>query len=230
MAHLCGLGYLAKPENIKKTLSSIARYNYVESFGDHFNNMRSYALGNESGLSVTAYPDPEKRPDVPLSYFAEAWSGLEYTAAAGMIYEGMQAEALKTIQDVRKRYDGNKRSPFNEEECGNHYARAMASWASIIAYSEFSYSGIDGSLIITSKPGNYFWSNGYSWGNALVAEEGGKVKVTLEVYHGSIKLSSVTAADMVAVPGVKAKGTSTIKNPVVLKEGSKQEFIIQTKK
>ena len=216
MAHLCDLGYLAKPEHVKKALTSVARYNYVGSFGDHFNNMRSFALGNEPGLSVTAYPDPKKRPEVPLSYFAEAWSGLEYTAAAGMIYEGLQAEALKTITDVRSRYDGFKRSPFNEEECGNHYARAMASWASIVALSEFSYSAIDGSFTITSKPGNYFWSNGYSWGNAVVASDGsGKPTVTLAVHFGNLKVSSVVA---------KGTGTSTLKKPVVLKEGSIQQF------
>ncbi len=51
--------------------------------------MRSYALGDESGLMLTSYPDPSKRPAVPLSYAFEAWTGLEYTAATGMIYEGM---------------------------------------------------------------------------------------------------------------------------------------------
>jgi non-lysosomal glucosylceramidase len=216
MAHICGLGYLAKPDHVKKALESIAKYNYVESFGDHFNNMRSYALGNESGLSVTAYPDPAKRPKVPLSYFAEAWSGLEYTAAAGMIYEGMPEEAIKAIQHVRSRYDGLKRNPFNEEECGNHYARAMASWASVLAWSEFNYSAIDGRFSITSKPGNYFWSNGYSWGNAEVGND----KVVLSVHHGNLKLNAVE---------LKKSGTINLREPLALKEGETKLFVMVKK-
>ena len=49
-----------------------------------------------------------------------------------MIYENMNTEALNIISDVRNRYDGYKRNPFNEEECGNHYARAMASWSALL--------------------------------------------------------------------------------------------------
>lgn len=218
MAHLCGLGYLAKPENIKAALNSIAEYNYVESFGDHFNNMRSFALGREAGLSVTAYPDPSKRPEIPLSYHAEAWSGLEYTAAAGMIFEGMPDKAVKTVTDVRKRYDGFKRSPFNEEECGNHYARAMASWALIPAWSEFDYSAITGSFTITGKPGNYFWSNGYAWGNATVeTTPEGKVNATISVHHGNLKLSRVI---------VENAGSHKLRKMTILKEGQQQAFVM----
>ncbi|HEX6226675.1 MAG TPA: GH116 family glycosyl-hydrolase [Chryseolinea sp.] len=220
MAHICGLGYLAKPQNVKKALQSIAKYNYVESFGDHFNNMRSFALGGEAGLSLTSYPDPDKRPEVPLSYYAEAWSGLEYTAAAGMIYEGLEDDAIKTITDVRRRYDGYKRSPFNEEECGNHYARAMASWASIIAWSEFNYSAVDGSFVITSKPGNYFWSNGYSWGNARVENAGENVKLLIAVHHGQLQVSSVS---------LKNGSSSKLKKEIVLQAGDEREIILSQK-
>jgi uncharacterized protein (DUF608 family) len=213
MAHVCGLGYLAKPANIHKTLESISTYNYVSAFGDHFNNMRSYALGDEAGLSVTAYPDPSKRPEVPLSYYAEAWSGLEYTAAAGMIFEGMPEPALKAIRDVRSRYDGLKRNPFNEEECGNHYARAMASWGTLVAWSEFNYSAVTGRFQVTAKPGNYFWSNGYSWGNVEV-DSGG---VVLSVHHGSLKLNSLE---------MKGHGSAQLKRPTVIQEGNSITFAI----
>ena len=219
MAHICGLGYLAKPENVRKALQSIIKYNYVPSFGDHFNNMRSYALGGEAGLSVTAYPDPEKRPDVPLSYFAEAWSGLEYTAAAGMIFEGLRDEAVNTVADVRKRYDGLKRSPFNEEECGNHYARAMASWATVVAWSEFDYDAHSGTFTITAQPGNYFWSNGYAWGNAKVAETNGAKEISITVLSGSLKLGQVVAHRL---------GSSKLKKPMTLTEGTSYTTTVRT--
>ncbi len=214
MAWICGLGYLADSAHIKKTLESIYKYNHVISFGDHFNNMRSYALGDESGLMLTSYPDPSKRPAVPLSYAFEAWTGLEYTAATGMIYEGMNEDALKIISDVRNRYDGYKRNPFNEEECGNHYARAMASWSAFIAYSRFNYSAVEKSFSITSKPGNYFWSNGYSWGNVIVGDH----NLQIAVHSGKLEIKTIH---------LQGAGTLNIKNPVTIGESQVQEFTVK---
>ncbi|MDX9948019.1 MAG: hypothetical protein RBS38_11685 [Bacteroidales bacterium] len=50
--------------------------------------------------------------------------------------------AVKCIFNFRNRYDGGKRSPFNEAECGHHYGRAMASWSAVLAPSGFNYSGV----------------------------------------------------------------------------------------
>ena len=214
MAWICGLGYLADSVHIKKTLESIWKYNHVKSFGKQFNNMRSYALGDESGLMLTAYPDPSKRPTVPLSYAFEAWTGLEYTAATGMFYAGKSGDGLKIITDTRNRYDGYKRNPFNEEECGNHYARAMASWSAIIAISRFNYSGVEKSFSVTSMPGNYFWSNGYSWGNVTVSNH----KLLISVHHGSLALKTIH---------LQGGGSLKLKTAITIKEGATQEFAIQ---
>ncbi len=211
MAWICGLGYLADSNHIKKTFQSIWKYNHVSSFGDHFNNMRSYALGNESGMILTAYPDPSKRPAVPLSYGFEAWTGLEYTAATGMIYVGMKEDALKIISDTRSRYDGYKRNPFNEEECGNHYARAMAAWSAFIAFSQFHYSAVDKDFTITAGPGNYFWSNGYSWGIATVSNHA----VSISVHHGKLDIRSLH---------LKGVSSLLLKKPVTIGENEKQDF------
>ena len=188
MAHICGLGYLAPEEHIKTTLQSIMKYNYRESMEGHFNNMRSYALGNESALLMASWP--KGRPKVPFPYFSEVMTGFEYTAAMGMIYEGMEPEGLEVIRNIRNRYDGAKRSPFNEAECGHHYARAMASWASVIALSGFQYSAIDNSMTFTSKPGTYFWSNGSAWGTCKVFQN----TAELNVLSGEIAISRFTLA------------------------------------
>jgi uncharacterized protein (DUF608 family) len=213
MAFVCGLGYLADSSHIRKALSSIWKYNRLKPFGDHFNNMRSYALGDEGGLVVTAYPDPAKRPAIPLSYGFEAWTGVEYTAAAGMFYMGMDKEAGQVIKDIRDRYDGFKRNPFNEEECGNHYVRAMASWSEILALSKFNYSGVDKSFSITAKPGNYFWSNGYSWGKATVSYN----KVTIAVHHGNLDVQTIRLSN-----GRVLK----LKKMMTIAENSSSAFII----
>jgi non-lysosomal glucosylceramidase len=216
MALILGLGYLAKPENIKKAYQSIWKYNLVKNFGDQFNNMRAYAMANESGLMLTAYPDLSKRPKIPLSYAFEAWSGLEYTAAAGMFLEGMTEEGLQTVKNVRDRYNGHKRNPFNEDECGNHYARAMASWSTILALSEFNFSGVENKFTITAKPGNYFWSNGYSWGNAEVGPN--QIKITVK--YGSLDLKKVT---------LNGKSALTLKKDIVLKEDESLVFTMASK-
>jgi uncharacterized protein (DUF608 family) len=213
MAFICGLGYLADSVHIKKALASIWKYNHKNSFQEQFNNMRSYALGDEAGLILTAYPDPAKRPAVPLSYGFEAWTGLEYTAATGMLYAGMKAEALQVIKDVRNRYDGVKRNPFNEEECGNHYVRAMASWSALIAISQFHYSGVDKTFAITATPGNYFWSNGSSWGNAMVEGD----KVTVAVYHGKLDIRSIQCGNR----------TVKLKKTIAVTEGKSSEFKVK---
>ena len=218
MAHVCGLGYLADPVHVKKALESISRFNYVPAFGDLFNNMRTYVIGDEPGLIVTAYPDPAKKPKTPLSYGSESWTGLEYTAASGMIYEGMNDEAIRTMIDVRNRYDGAKRNPFNEPECGNHYARAMASWSTVLAMSRFHYSAVEEAFSVTAAPGRYFWSNGYSWGNASVSKAGkGSVNVKIMVAYGTLNLKSV---------GVSGKTAAKLQEHITLHEGDTKEFSV----
>ncbi len=186
MAHICGLGYLADKGHIKTTLKSIMKYNYVKDFSPTFNNMRSYVMGKESGLIMASWP--HGRLKVPFPYFAESMSGFEYTAAVGMLYESQTENGLTCIKSIRDRFDGYKRNPYDEPECGHHYARAMASWAAVLATSGFHYSGVTKSMSFTSKPGTYFWSNGYAWGTCTIANR----QATLVVMSGEVALSRFT--------------------------------------
>ena len=186
MSHICGLGYLGDAENMKTTLKSIMKYNFVDRTGAYFNNMRSYALGDEPALLMASWPNG--RLEVPFPYFSECMTGFEYCAAAGMLYEGMIDDGMKCINAVRDRFDGARRNPFNEPECGWHYARSMASWSTILALSGFQYSGVDKTMTFTSNPGRYFWSNGYAYGICEVSEK----SVKLEVMKGSLELKSLS--------------------------------------
>ncbi|HSH19949.1 MAG TPA: GH116 family glycosyl-hydrolase [Draconibacterium sp.] len=190
MAHICGLGYLASEENIKTTLKSILKYNSMESMENHFNNMRSYALGKESALLMASWP--KGRPKIPFPYFSEVMTGFEYAAAVGMMFEEMQPEGISVVKNIRDRYDGAKRSPFDEAECGHHYARAMASWGANLALTGFHYSAISKSIEFTSTHGNYFWSNGYAWGMAKVSDAG----IELNVDFGSIEIKNLKLGNL----------------------------------
>ena len=106
VAHICNLGYLLDSEKVCKAHQGIMKYNYRESLSDHFNCFRSYALGNEAALLMAAYPG--SRPDNPFPYFTEVMTGFEYTAAVGMLYEGLTDDGLQCIKTIRDRYDGRR--------------------------------------------------------------------------------------------------------------------------
>jgi hypothetical protein len=182
MAHVCGLGYLAKKENVQTALKTVMKNNFVPRFDNIFNNMRSYVMDKESGLIMASWP--KGRLKVPFPYFAESMSGFEYAAAIGMLYEGQTEAGLKCIQAIRDRFDGEKRNPFDEPECGHHYARAMAAWSAPMAFSKFNYNGIEKSISFTSTPGTYFWSNGNAYGTCTVEGQ----KATLKVLSGKINI------------------------------------------
>ncbi len=215
MAHICGLGYLAPKNHIKTTLESILKYNSRESMANHFNNMRSYALGNESALLMASWPNG--RPKIPFPYFSEVMTGFEYTAAVGMIYEGMENEGLNVIENIRERYNGAKRSPFDEAECGHHYARAMASWASVLAITGFHYSAIDKTMKMNAKPGKWFWSNGYSWGTVDIQKKDLKYNIKLNVLFGELMIESFE---------LKGTGIFKVKTQTNLGEGKSLQFEI----
>jgi uncharacterized protein (DUF608 family) len=189
LAHVCGLGHLVDPENVKSSLGSILRHNLRKDLSGHFNSMRSFALGSEAAVLMASYP--EDRPRNPFPYFTEAMTGFEYTAAVGMLYEGMTEEGLECIRIVRERYDGSRRNPFDEAECGHHYARAMASWAAILAWTGFRYSAVEGTLTLAPRSGRFFWSSGYGWGDYTLSGEGRDRELELRLHGGQIAVSRV---------------------------------------
>jgi non-lysosomal glucosylceramidase len=189
LAHVCGLGYLVKKENVAKTLQSIMKYNYQPDLSDHFNCFRSFALGHEAALLMASYP--RSRPVNPFPYFTEVMTGFEYAAAIGMLYEGQTENGLKCISNIRDRYDGRKRSPFDEAECGHHYGRAMASWSAILALTGFHYSGVTKEMKFGNITGKYFWSDGYAYGTVEISNDGPDKLVTLKVLNGKLDISKM---------------------------------------
>jgi non-lysosomal glucosylceramidase len=182
LADVCGLGPLLKPENMRRTLESIYRYNFKKSFAQHDNVQRTFVLNDEAALVVCDY-GKTTRPRIPFPYFAEVFTGLEYATASHMLFAGMHAEGVECISAVRRRYDGERRNPWDEAECGHHYARAMAAWSGVVALSGFRYNAGKLSIQPKSKLADFrsLWSTGTGWGT--FSKRAGKTEVRVLSGH-----------------------------------------------
>ena len=170
-AFAAGFGPLADGANIDRTLGAIMKYNYVADFGSVVNYFRSYAFPGEAGLVNTAWPHGGE-PAFPYPYYAEAWTGIEYGAASAMAWRGRLADAERVVRAVRDRYEGRRRNPFSEIECGHHYARSLAAWGLIPAWSGFGWDARTGEMRFARRPGRHFWATGRAWGFCDVAADG----------------------------------------------------------
>lgn len=133
-ARALGLGDLLPVDHVKTAIKSVFDYNFRRGFSKHVNLQRVYALNDEAGLILCTWPRGG-RPRFPFVYSDEVWTGIEYQVAAHLIYEGWTQEGLTIVESLRQRHDGVRRNPWNEVECGHHYARSMASWTLLLALS-----------------------------------------------------------------------------------------------
>jgi uncharacterized protein (DUF608 family) len=201
MAEVAGLGPLVSPDHIRRTLESIYRYNYKRTLVGHNTVQRTYALNDEAALVICDYGKAE-RPRIPFPYYAETWTGLEYLAAAHMIYAGMTAQGVECVGNTRARHDGEKRNPWNEPECGHHYARAMSAWSTLLAISGFRYHGAERAIVIHAAPGHRcFWSTATAWGTFHVTAAG----ITLHVDHGTLECRTLTLNGKIHTPNATLK-------------------------
>jgi len=196
LAMVAGLGRFLPQERLKTTLGSIYRYNFLTDFRDFSNCQRTYALGDEKGLLLCSWPKGG-RPPLPFVYSDEVWTGIEYHVASHLIYEGLLEEGLSIVKAVRDRYDGRRRNPWDEVECGHHYARAMSSWGVLLALSGYSYSGPEMRMgfvpQLYAEDFRTFWSAGSGWGHYFQkAGDGKHLKAGVAVLSGSIKLQELS--------------------------------------
>jgi non-lysosomal glucosylceramidase len=195
LADVAGLGPLLKSSNIRAALASIYRYNYKRTLLAHDSVQRIFALNDESALVICDYGKAE-RPRIPFPYYAEVMTGFEYSTAAHMVYAGMTAQGIECIRNIRMRYDGEKRNPWDEAECGHHYARAMAAWSGLLAFSGFEYNGPNASVALLPRSPDpsfrCFWSTAAGWGMFSDSRQGNSSRVSLQVDKGSLACSTCT--------------------------------------
>jgi non-lysosomal glucosylceramidase len=189
-AHQLDLGYLLPVDHVQTALRSIAQYNMRHGFRDFHHGYRVFADAEDSGMLICTWPHGG-RPEIPIRYSDEVWTGVEYQVAAHCLFEGMVTEGLGILAAVRARYDGTRRNPYNEIECGDHYSRAMAGWGALDAYTGASYDAATGSLRLGRRASRYPLFAGPMWGEVVVDDQ----TLSLRCLGGSASLRSINVTD-----------------------------------
>ena len=117
-------------------------------------------------------------------------TGFEWAFATALATQGQVGKSLTVAKAVRDRFDGVKRNPYNEFECGSNYVRSMASYGLLIAFSGFRYDRNAGMLGFSpAMPGVFqsFWALGESWGTYYQDE----VRAVITLLHGSFTLKKL---------------------------------------
>ena len=187
-AKLYGIGEIFAPEQLRAELLSLHRHNYLPSLREYPNTWRCFALNDEAATVICTWPEASKRPVIPLPYHSEAMTGFEWALAAHLVMAGLTIEGERTAAAIRARYDGRKRNPWNEIECGSNYARSLAAYAMLQAYSGFSYDmtrRFIGFSPVAAGDFRCFWSLGVIWG-VYRRDSGGE---TIEILHGKAEFA-----------------------------------------
>jgi uncharacterized protein (DUF608 family) len=201
-----GLGELYPHDRIVTTLRSIYRYNWTpdvafdKAYPDvgprhkEYPKIRQFALPGEAGLFECTWPHGDP-PSIPVLHNAEVFTGTEYQVAALMLAEGLTQEGLTLVRSIHDRYDGVKRNPWNEIECGDHYARAMAAWGCLLGVSRYVYDGPAGRIgfapRITPNEFKCFFSAAEGWGTLVQHREANSQTNRIELKWGKLRLRTI---------------------------------------
>jgi uncharacterized protein (DUF608 family) len=227
-AHQLGLGYIYPPAHAKKALQSVWKYNWSPDIGPYNTTHkpeRWFARSGEPGLFTCTWP---KSPYLAagVRYKNEVWTGIEYQVAGHMVYEGMVNEALAICWGIHERYHPAKHNPFNEVECGDHYARAMASWGVYTALAGYEYDGPKGHLGFAPRlmPEDFraAFTAAEGWGTFAQERDGLIQSERIELRWGRLGLRSLAFTvpeDFRSVKVFVMTGTEPIKNDYMLKGG-----------
>ncbi len=206
VARIVGLGDLFDAEHVGVAMDAIYRHNWRAGFWDHANPQRIYALNDEQGLLLCTWPRGG-RPELPFVYSDEVWCGIEYQVASHLIYEGRLDEGLSIVKGLRARHDGERRNPWNEFECGSHYARSMASWALLTALSGYEFDATSGRIGFTpcfrADDFQTFWSLDSGWGRYAQRLEEQEAKAALSVAYGELTLRELHLGSLEEVRSAK---------------------------
>jgi non-lysosomal glucosylceramidase len=215
-----GLGRIIDKQKTLSALKALWKYNFTTDVGpylkDHHGG-RPYALPGEGGMIMNTNPRNETDPygvkDAwQVTYFHECMSGFEHQVASHMMAEGMVEESLILTRAIHDRYHAAKRNPFNEVECSDHYARAMASFGTFISASGFTCHGPKGEIGFAPKLNKADYKSAFTsagcWG-AYSQKKAAK----LQEHHITVKFGDLS------LKKVKLEKTDRVRDAEVTLDG-----------
>ena len=211
-SRMLGLEAVFNHDNIHKALGALFKYNFQENFYDFVNTYRAYSVGEDQGLVISTWP-LGGRPEKPLLYADETMTGFEYQVAGNLLYDEYILEGLSVLKAIRDRHDGKKRNPYCEFEWGNHYARAMANYSSLLALSGFRYSALE--RVVWLNPQVYqenfttFFSVDGAWGIISQKMKNNILSATIDVAEGQLLIRKLVLnpGDEASVATIKSDNT-----------------------
>jgi uncharacterized protein (DUF608 family) len=120
-SHLIGLPTTISEKNLSQAVESIWKNNFTA----------------ETGLRNASVP--KGGPELLVLENLQAggvWSGIEFAFASFLMDHGRYEDGAAIVAAVHRRYL-RAGMPWNHVECGSHYSRAMASWATLLAATGF---------------------------------------------------------------------------------------------
>ena len=232
-----GLPRVMPEKETRAALKSLWRYNFSPDVGPYreINKPgRWYAVAGEAGLLMCTFPrkdwDYEKakggagKGAWAAMYFNECMNGFEHQVSGHMIWEGLVQEGLAVERAVHDRYHSSKRNPWNEVECGDHYARSMASYGVFLAACGFEYNGPKGQIGFATRltPENFKapFTAAEGWGTYSQRSEGGGQRSEIAVRWGQLKIRTLALAVTKAPVAVAVKlGDKVVGASVAYQDG-----------
>lgn len=206
-ADINGLGRIYDKEQISSALSEMMKNNFKTSMRDFVNPWRLFSVNDESGTVICVYPEGAYKPKIPVLYCEETMTGFEYSFAGLLCSQGRVEDGIKVVKAVRDRFDGKKRNPWNEYECGSNYARSMSSYALIPILSGFEFDMPYKHLGFNPYIKNEFktiWSIDGAWGEFELIED----RAVFSLFEGGLSLTSFGVKFFDKVSDLKIDGKS----------------------
>ncbi|TKK72017.1 hypothetical protein FC093_03120 [Ilyomonas limi] len=207
-----GLGRILSKEKTMSALQALWKYNYMPDVGPYIKEHpggRFYALAGEGGLVMNTNPHKDDKPygeakAWQIGYFSECMTGFEHQVASHMMAEGMIEESLVITRTIHDRYHAFKRNPFNEIECSDHYARAMASYGTFLSACGFEYDGPKGYIQFAPKWNKDNFKAPFTaakgWGSYLQSKQQDGQTYSIIIKYGHLKLNKISVTKLDDIP------------------------------